>query len=112
VIVCWYWDVESGRKALKDRGQGSSAWRERVAVPCAGGLPELLAATYHGEPLYAVIVESIDRLSRMTADATRIERDLEQRDIGLFAADEPMSTDATSPRTVRHPQARTDRRRP
>ena len=95
-IVCCYWDVESGRKALEDRGQGSSAWRERVAVPCAGGLPELLAAAYHGEPFYAVIVESIDRLSRITADATRVERDLERRDIGLFAADEPMSSDATS----------------
>ena len=95
-IVCCYWDVESGRKALEDRGRGSSAWREKVAVPCAGGLPELLAAAYRGEPYYAVIVESIDRLSRMTADATRIERDLEQRDIGLFAADEPMCTDATS----------------
>jgi site-specific DNA recombinase len=45
-IVCWYWDVESGRKALENRGQGSSAWRDRVAVPCAGGLPELLAAAY------------------------------------------------------------------
>jgi site-specific DNA recombinase len=95
-IVCWYWDVESGRKALEDRGQGSSAWRERVAVPCAGGLPELLAAAYDRWSLNAVIVESIDRLSRMTADATRIERALEQRDIGLFAADEPMSSDATS----------------
>ena len=95
-IVCCYWDVESGRKVLEDRGQGSSAWRERVAVPCAGGLPELLAAAYHGEPFYAVIVESIDRLSRITADATRVERDLERRDIGLFAADEPMSSDATS----------------
>ena len=100
-IVCCYWDIESGRKALEDRGQGSSSWRERVAVPCAGGLPELLAAAYHGEPFYAVIVESIDRLSRMTADATRIERELEQRDIGLFAADEPMSTDATSMLTRR-----------
>jgi Resolvase, N terminal domain len=49
-IVCCYWDVESGRKALEDRGQGSSAWCGRVAVPCAGGLPELLAAAYHGEP--------------------------------------------------------------
>ncbi len=95
-IVCCYWDIESGRKAVEDRGQGSSAWRDKLAVPCAGGLPELLAAAYHGEPFYAVIVESIDRLSRMTADATRIERDLELRDIGLFAADEPMSTDATS----------------
>lgn len=46
-IVCCYWDIESGRKALEDRGQGSSSWREMVAVPCAGGLPELLAAAYH-----------------------------------------------------------------
>lgn len=46
-IVCCYWDIESGRKALEDRGQGSGAWREKVAVPCAGGL---LAAAYHGEP--------------------------------------------------------------
>jgi DNA invertase Pin-like site-specific DNA recombinase len=95
-IVCWYWDVESGRKALEDRGKGNSAWREKVSVPCAGGLPELLAAAYDRWSLNAVIVESIDRLSRMTADATRIERALEQRDIGLFAADEPMSSDATS----------------
>lgn len=101
-ITCCYWDVESGRKALEDRGQGSRAWRAKVAVPWQGGLPELLAATYHGEhPFYAVIVESIDRLSRITADATRIERELEQRDVGLFAADEPMSTDATSVLTRR-----------
>ena len=43
-----------------------------------------------------MIVESIDRLSRMTAHATRIERDLEQRDIALFASDEPMTGNATS----------------
>jgi site-specific DNA recombinase len=48
-----------------------------------------------------VIVESIDRLSRMTADATQIERELEQRDIGLFASDEPMVTSATSVLTRR-----------
>jgi DNA invertase Pin-like site-specific DNA recombinase len=44
----------------------------------------------------AAIVESIDRLSRMTADATRIERELEQLDIGLFATDEPMTANATA----------------
>ena len=32
----------------------------------------------------------------MTADATRIERDLEQRDIALFASDEPMTANATA----------------
>ena len=46
--------------------------------------------------LDAVIVESIDRLSRMTADGTRIERELEERDVALFAADEPLNSSATA----------------
>lgn len=95
-IVCCYWDVESGRKALEERGQGSADWHERVAVPRKGGLPELLAATVSAPGFEAVIVESIDRLSRMTADATRVERELESRDIGLFAGDEPMTANATA----------------
>ncbi len=37
----------------------------------------------------------------MTADATRIERDLEQLDIGLFATDEPMVANATAVLTRR-----------
>ena len=41
-IVCCYWDVESGRKALEDRGQSSSAWRDKLAVPRDGGITELL----------------------------------------------------------------------
>lgn len=94
-IAGWYWDVESGRKALVDRGHGSVAWQQRVEVHREGGLPELLAGAFQGL-FYAVIVESIDRLSRMTVDATLIERDLERRDIGLFAADEPMCRGATS----------------
>jgi DNA invertase Pin-like site-specific DNA recombinase len=43
-----------------------------------------------------VIVECIDRLSRKTADSTAVEKELEQLDIGLFASDEPMTTDATA----------------
>ncbi len=95
-IVAFYWDIESGRKKLSDRGRGADADRFGVTLRRDGGLPQLLAATTNGRGFDAVIVESIDRLSRMTADATRIERDLEQRDIGLFAADEPMTANATS----------------
>ena len=43
-----------------------------------------------------MIVESIVRLPRMTADAIRIERELEDRDILLFAADEPTTANATA----------------
>ena len=43
-----------------------------------------------------MIVESIDRLSRITADSTRVEQELEHIGVGLFAADEPMTANATS----------------
>jgi site-specific DNA recombinase len=53
-----------------------------------------------------VIVESIDRLSRMMVDSTYIERELERRDIGLFASDEPLGeTTATSILTRRVKQS-------
>jgi DNA invertase Pin-like site-specific DNA recombinase len=58
-------------------------------------LPELLTSARGGE-IDAVIVESIDRLSRMTADGTQIERELEERDVALFAADEPLNSSATA----------------
>ena len=95
-IVACYWDIESGRKQLSERGKGADGDRFGVGLRRDGGLPELLHAAANGRSFDAVIVESIDRLSRMTADATRIERDLEQRDIVLFASDEPMTTNATS----------------
>ena len=95
-IVACYWDIESGRKELGKRGTGADGNAFAVQLPRDGGLPQLLHAALTGRSFDAVIVESIDRLSRMTADATRIERDLEQRDIALFAADEPMTANATA----------------
>ncbi len=95
-ITASYWDIESGRKKLSDRGQGADGGRFGVDLPRDGGLPELLHAAANGGSFDAVIVESIDRLSRITADATGIERELEQRDIALFASDEPMTGNATA----------------
>src|SRR3954451_21299015 len=95
-IVAHYWDIESGRKDLRDRGNGADPTRFRVAVPRDGGLAELLSTAAGPSPFDAVIVESIDRLSRMIADSTRIERQLELLDISLFASDEPMTANATA----------------
>ncbi len=95
-LVAFYWDIESGRKQLSERGKGADGDRFGISLQRDGGLPQLLHAAENGRSFDAVIVESIDRLSRMTADATRIERDLERRDIGLFASDEPMTANATS----------------
>ncbi len=99
-LVAYFWDIESGRKNLSARGNGASGDRFAVTVRRDGGIHELLAAAARGD-FEAVIVESIDRLSRMTADATRIERELEQNDIGLFATDEPMTGNATAVLTRR-----------
>ena len=88
-----YWEVDSGRKDLEDRG--ARDWRAEVAVPCAGDMHQLLADA-EAAAFDAVIVESIDRVSRMTFDGTRVERELERRDIVLLAADEPLNSSATA----------------
>jgi site-specific DNA recombinase len=94
-VVRHYWDIESGRKRIEERGDGADGTLYGVPVPRDGGVTELLEDARQG--LFdAVIVESIDRLSRKTADSTRVEQELEQLGIGLFASDEPMITDATA----------------
>jgi DNA invertase Pin-like site-specific DNA recombinase len=94
-IVAHYWDIESGRKSLAERGNGADGSAFNISVPRDGSITELLQDAAKGR-FDAVIVESIDRLSRMTADSTRVEQELERLGVGLFAADEPMSTNATS----------------
>jgi site-specific DNA recombinase len=94
-IVAHYWDVESGRKFLDVRGSGANASRFNIAVPRDGGINNLIHDATTGR-FDAVIVESIDRVSRMTADSTHVERELERAGVTLFAADEPLNTNATS----------------
>jgi site-specific DNA recombinase len=95
-IVAHYWDVESGRMDLDTRGISGDDWsRLNVPVPRDGGIQDMLRAAARGE-FDGVIVESIDRVSRMTVDSTQIERDLKRLGVSLYAADEPMTTDATA----------------
>jgi site-specific DNA recombinase len=94
-ITAHYWDIESGRKSIEERGNGADGTLYGITVPRDGGVTELLADARKGR-FGAVMVESIDRLSRMTADSTRVEQELEGLGIGLFASDEPMTADATA----------------
>lgn len=95
-VMAHYWEVESSRTPLELRGTKSTDWSNfHVPIPRDGGLQELIRDASSGR-FDGVIVESIDRVARMTADATRVEQELERAGVVLFAADEPMVTNATA----------------
>jgi site-specific DNA recombinase len=91
VVVARFWDVESSRKELSQRGR-STAWQKfDIGVPRDGGLNDLLEeATRPDRRFDAVICESIDRIARWTHQGTKIEHDLELAGVPLLAADEPI----------------------
>lgn len=91
VIVAHFYDVESSRKELDQRGR-STAWRKfDIGIPRDGGLPELIAeSTSPNRRFDVVICESIDRIARWTHQGTKIEHDLELAGVPLLAADEPI----------------------
>ncbi|WP_285687932.1 recombinase family protein [Actinoplanes sp. NBRC 103695] len=91
VIVARFYDVESSRKELDQRGR-STAWKKfDIGIPRDGGLGDLLAeATSPDRRFDVVICESIDRIARWTHQGTKIEHDLELAGVPLLAADEPI----------------------
>ncbi len=90
-IIRHYYDIESGKKALDERGQGEDAAALGIALRRDGGLPELLRDA-RANTFDVVVVESIDRVSRRTFTSTQIEEELKELDIQIFAADEPIGT--------------------
>ncbi len=91
VIVAWFWDVESSRKELSQRGRGTAWQKFDIAVQRDGGLADMLdEATSPDRRFDVVICESIDRIARWTHQGTKIEHDLELAGVPLLAADEPV----------------------
>lgn len=81
-----------GFKDLEDRGHGTA--HEQFTIPIArdGGIQDLLAEAVRTNRRFdAVVCESIDRISRRTFYGTKVEHDLEQVGVPLFAADEPIT---------------------
>jgi Resolvase, N terminal domain len=92
-IVAHFYDVESGRKDLAERGRGVAHDRFAIAVPRDGGLGDLLAEAARPDRRFdGVICESIERVARRTYDGTKVEHDLERVGVALLAADEPLLT--------------------
>jgi site-specific DNA recombinase len=92
VIVAHYYDVESGRKDLDQRGRGTAHEQFDIPIPRDGGIQDLLeAAARPDRPFAAVICESIERVARRTYFGTKVEYELERSGVTLCAADEPIS---------------------
>jgi DNA invertase Pin-like site-specific DNA recombinase len=91
-IVAHFYDVESGRLELEERGHKTGY--ERFGIPIArdGGIADLLdEAPHHGRRFDVVICESMSRLARLTYEGIAVERELERVDVPLFASNEPVT---------------------
>lgn len=96
VIVAHFYDVESGRKDLDERGKGRAHEKFDIPIPRDGGIQDLLAEAKRPDRRFvAVICESIERVARRTYFGTKVEYELEQSGVALLAADEPI-TELTS----------------
>jgi len=100
-IVVYFWDVESGRKELDERGYSTLHQQLAVPVPRDGGVADLLAeALSPARRFDAVICESVDRAARTTYFGTKIEHDLERVGVPLWSAEEPITLGRKNPNQV------------
>ncbi|MBO0807637.1 MAG: recombinase family protein, partial [Actinobacteria bacterium] len=100
-IAAHYWDIESGGLDLEARGHGGAHPELGIGLPRDGGISDLLAAAASGNPGFAaVVVEDIERSGRDTFNALKLEHKLAKAQIPLFATDEPIQVDGTSPTMI------------
>jgi site-specific DNA recombinase len=102
-IVAWFWDVESGGIDLENRSATASFMQfpGAASLPRDGGMAELLEEAASPEPRFAAVVcEDIERSGRDTFNALKLERELSDKGMPLFATDEPASVQEISPTTV------------
>lgn len=101
LIVAHFYDVESGRKELHERGNSLAHQDFKIPIPRDGSLTDLLEEAQRPDRRFAaVICESIERVARRTYFGTKIEYELEQAGVALCAADEPIVTGSKAKRAT------------
>lgn len=91
VIACHFYDVESGRMELEQRGQGTGYERFDIPIARAGGIADLLAeAKLPNRRFDVVICESMSRIARKMYETLSVERELERAEVPIFASNEPI----------------------
>jgi DNA invertase Pin-like site-specific DNA recombinase len=100
-VAGYYWDVESGGLDIEQRGHGTYGQLTARGLPRDGGLADLLAEAKAPQPRFAaVVVEDIERSARDTYNSLKLERQLADQGIPLFATDEPADITGISPTTI------------
>src|SRR5579859_6726666 len=100
-IAAWFWDIESGGLDLEARGHGTAHETVDVALPRDGGLAALLAEAASPAPRFAAVMcEDIERSGRDTFNALKLERQLGDAGIPLFATDEPINVEGMNATTL------------
>ncbi len=94
MIVAHFYDVESGRKELGERGHGADVSRFDIPIPRDGGIDDLLTEAAHPNRRFDVVIcESMSRIARRMFENLSIERQLERAGVPLFAWNEPIKVD-------------------
>jgi site-specific DNA recombinase len=90
-IAAHYWDIESGGMDLDQRGHGTAHEQLDVGIPRDGGMADMLAEAAGPAPRFAAVMcEDIERSGRDTFNALKLEKQLAEAGIPLFATDEPI----------------------
>jgi len=101
-IVAYYWGVESGGEDLEDRGY-KDTWQVAAAagIPRDGGIADLLHEAKSPAPDFAFVVcEEIERSARSMYNSLKLEKELQDQGIPLFATDEPFSIEGINATTI------------
>jgi site-specific DNA recombinase len=89
VIVAHFYDIESGRTLVENRGSSDAHHQFDLPIPRDGSIADLLAEAQRPDRRFvAVVCESIERVARVTYFSTKIEYELERAGVALLAADE------------------------
>jgi site-specific DNA recombinase len=100
-VAGYYWDVESGGLDIEARGHGTYEQFTAQGIPRDGGLADLLTEARSPNPRFAaVVVEDIERASRDFYNSVKLERELSDQGIPLFATDEPADMTGISSTTI------------
>jgi site-specific DNA recombinase len=100
-IAAYYWDKSPAAWTWKTGGHSSSWEQVDAGIPRDGGLTDLLKEAHAPVPGFAaVICENIERSGRDTYNALKLERELSELGIPLFATDEPISLEGMNSTAV------------